>query len=177
MGNFELVDNLFQIVLLFCSAASAGVLALRYRSRNLLILSLAHVCFAMGTTYYVLYLVIIGIWPQVFYVSEVSWLARLAFLSVRSDPAYRGNQAPLLMAFRSRRRIDCAGGFFRPCFRAVLFCLRSVCIYSGSNGVSFGDSYTKRLPASENRRPDDRLCRFAGAFVSGFRLYAGLYPL
>ena len=72
MGNFELVDNLFQIVLLFCSAASAGVLALRYRSRNLLILSLAHVCFAMGTTYYVLYLVIIGIWPQVFYVSELS---------------------------------------------------------------------------------------------------------
>ena len=67
MGNFELVDNLFQIVLLFCSAASAGILALRDRSRSLLILSLAYVCFAMGTTYYVLYLVIIGIWPQVFY--------------------------------------------------------------------------------------------------------------
>lgn len=84
MGNFELVDNLFQIVLLFCSAASAGILALRYRSRSLLILSLAHVCFAMGTTYYVLYLVIIGIWPQVFYVSEVSWLAAwLFYLSVQ----------------------------------------------------------------------------------------------
>ena len=165
MGNFELVDNLFQIVLLFCSAASAGVLALRYRSRNLLILSLAYVCFAMGTTYYVLYLVIIGIWPQVFYVSEVSWLAAwLFYLSVQ-------------ILRTEGIRIDCAGGFFRPCFRAVLFCLRSVCIYSGSNGVSFGDSYTKRLPVSENRRPDDRLCRFAGAFVSGFRLYAGLYPL
>ena len=79
MGNFELIDNLFQIVLLFCFAASAGILALRYRSRSLLILSLAYACFAMGTTYYVLYLAIIGIWPQVFYVAEVSWLAAWLF--------------------------------------------------------------------------------------------------
>ena len=84
MGNFELIDNLFQIILLFCAAVSAGVLALRYKSRRLLTISLAYVCFAMGTTYYVLYLVIIGIWPQVFYVAEFSWLAAwLFYLSVQ----------------------------------------------------------------------------------------------
>lgn len=33
----------------------------------------------MGTTYYVLYLVIMGIWPQVFYVAEISWLAAWLF--------------------------------------------------------------------------------------------------
>ena len=44
-----------------------------------MILSLAYACFAMGTIYYVLYLVIIGIWPQVFYVAEISWLAAWLF--------------------------------------------------------------------------------------------------
>lgn len=79
MANFELLDNLFQIILLFCSAAAAVILALRYKSRRLLILALAYACFAMGTTYYVLYLAITGIWPQVFYVSELSWLAAWLF--------------------------------------------------------------------------------------------------
>ena len=44
-----------------------------------MVLSLAYACFAMGTTYYVLYLVIIGIWPQVFYVAEISWLSAWLF--------------------------------------------------------------------------------------------------
>ena len=63
MESFELIDNFFQIVVLLCAAAAAGIFALRRRSRDLLILSLAYACFAMGTIYYVLYLVIIGIWP------------------------------------------------------------------------------------------------------------------
>ncbi len=84
MENFELIDNLFQIVLLFCFAMSAGILALRHRSRCLIILSLAYACFAMGTTYCVLYLIIAGSWPRVFYVAEISWLAAwLFYLSVQ----------------------------------------------------------------------------------------------
>ena len=79
MESFELIDNFFQIVVLLCAAAAAGIFALRRRSRDLLILSLAYTCFAMGTIYYVLYLVIIGIWPQVFYVAEISWLAAWLF--------------------------------------------------------------------------------------------------
>lgn len=79
MESFELIDNFFQIVVLLCAAAAAGIFALRRRSRDLLILSLAYACFAMGTIYYVLYLVIIGIWPQVFYVAEISWLAAWLF--------------------------------------------------------------------------------------------------
>ncbi len=79
MENFELVDNLFQITVLLCACVAAGILALRHRSRSLLILSLAYACFAMGTVYYVLYLAIIGIWPQVFYVAEISWLAAWLF--------------------------------------------------------------------------------------------------
>ena len=79
MENFELLDNLFQIAVLLCACCAAGFFALRHKSRSLLILSLAYACFAMGTTYYVLYLVIMGIWPQVFYVAEISWLAAWLF--------------------------------------------------------------------------------------------------
>ena len=79
MENFELIDNLFQITVLLCACVAAGILAIRHRNRSLLILSLAYACFAMGTIYYVLYLVIIGIWPQVFYVAEISWLAAWLF--------------------------------------------------------------------------------------------------
>ena len=66
MESFELIDNFFQIVVLLCAAAAAGIFALRRRSRDLLILSLAYACFAMGTIYYVLYLVIIGIGRKYF---------------------------------------------------------------------------------------------------------------
>ena len=82
MENFELIDNLFQIAVLLCACVAAGILAIRHRNRSLLMLSLAYACFAMGTIYYVLYLVIIGIWPQ-----EISWLAAwLFYLSVQILP-------------------------------------------------------------------------------------------
>ena len=42
MESFELIDNFFQIVVLLCAAAAAGIFALWRRSRDLLILSLAY---------------------------------------------------------------------------------------------------------------------------------------
>ena len=42
MESFELIDNFFQIVVLLCAAAAAGIFALRRRSCDLLILSLAY---------------------------------------------------------------------------------------------------------------------------------------
>ena len=92
--NFELIDNSFQITILgFCTIA-ALFLALRYKSRSLLILALAYACFCMGTTYYILYLVIMGKVPQVFYVAEISWLAAWLFydldLSGVRDAAWIG---------------------------------------------------------------------------------------
>lgn len=82
--NFELIDNGFQIIILGLSTIAALFLALRYKSRSLLILALAYACFCMGTAYYILYLVIMGKVPQVFYVAEISWLAAWIFyLSVQ----------------------------------------------------------------------------------------------
>lgn len=77
--SFELLDNLFQVVVLFCAAIVATAQFIRRKERCCLILAFAYACFAMGTLFYVLYLAIIGTVPQVFYVSEISWLAAYLF--------------------------------------------------------------------------------------------------
>lgn len=77
--NFEAIDNLFQAILMALSSVTAAVLAWRMKERMLLILSLAYICFAMGTIYWLLHVVIMGTAPQVFFVAEVSWGASYLF--------------------------------------------------------------------------------------------------
>ena len=87
--NFELIDNCFQVAVLFCAALAAIAAALRHKDRRFLILALFDVCISMGTLYWVLHIFIFGNVPQVFYVSEFSWLAGylflLSFQIVRTD--------------------------------------------------------------------------------------------
>lgn len=87
--NFELIDNCFQIAVLLCAALAAIAAALRHKDRRFLILALFFVCVSMGTLYWVLHIFIFGNVPQVFYVSEFSWLAAylflLSFQIVRTD--------------------------------------------------------------------------------------------
>ena len=87
--NFELIDNCFQIAVLLCAALAAIAAALRHKDRRFLILALFFICISMGTLYWVLHLFIFGNVPQVFYVSEFSWLAAylflLSFQMVRTD--------------------------------------------------------------------------------------------
>ena len=87
--NFELIDNCFQVAVLFCAALAAIAAALRHKDRRFLILALFFICVSMGTLYWVLHLFIFGNVPQVFYVSEFSWLAAylflLSFQIVRTD--------------------------------------------------------------------------------------------
>ena len=78
--NFELIDNCFQIAVLLCAALAAIAAAFRQKDRRFLILSLFFICVSMGTLYWVLHLFIFGNVPQVFYVSEFSWLAAYLFL-------------------------------------------------------------------------------------------------
>ena len=78
--NFELIDNCFQVAVLFCAALAAIAAALRRKNRRFLILALFYICISMGTLYWVLHLFIFGDVPQVFYVSEFSWLAAYLFL-------------------------------------------------------------------------------------------------
>ena len=87
--NFELIDNCFQIAVLFCAALAAISAALRHKDRRFLILALFFACVSMGTLYWVLHIFIFDNVPQVFYVAEFSWLAAylflLSFQMVRTD--------------------------------------------------------------------------------------------
>ena len=123
MENFELIDNLFQIAVLLCACVAAGILAIRHRNRSLLMLSLAYACFALGTIYYVLYLVIIGIWPKYFYVAEIWLAAWLFYLSVQILPreGMRRIDFPSLPEPLQRH---CGNRVSRPRFRPILFCFR-----------------------------------------------------
>ena len=78
--NFELIDNSFQVGVLFCAALAAIAAEFRHNGRRFLSLALFFVCVSMGTLYWVLHLFIFGDVPQVFYVSEFSWLAAYLFL-------------------------------------------------------------------------------------------------
>ena len=78
--NFELIDNWLQVAALSCSGLAAIMAALRRRDRRFLILALFYICISIGTLYWVLYIFILGSVPQIFYVSEFSWLAGYLFL-------------------------------------------------------------------------------------------------
>lgn len=96
--SFELVDNLLQVLALVVTSVVGAGVSLRHRSRLLLTLALGHACVAMGTLYYVLCLVITGSVPQVFYVSEVSWIASYLFLlsmQIMRSEGLRVRLAPL----------------------------------------------------------------------------------
>lgn len=81
--NFELIDNSIQIILLAGMSLASLVLTLKYHDRRCIILSLAYASYAMGTIYFVLHVAIAGNPPDVFYVSEISWIAAyLFFLSL-----------------------------------------------------------------------------------------------
>lgn len=78
--NFELIDNLFQVILMSGAAILSAGLAFRKKSRQLLILAFAYGTFAMGTIYWLLHLAITGMVPQIFFVAEISWGASYLFL-------------------------------------------------------------------------------------------------
>ena len=99
--NFELIDNWFQVAVLLCAALAAIAAAFRKKERRFLLLALFDICVSMGTLYWVLYLFILGDVPQVFYVSEFSWLAAylflLSFQIIRTDRVRSSFSLPSLV--------------------------------------------------------------------------------
>ena len=49
--NFEIVDNIFQILVLFCVMIASAVTACKKKSRDFLLLAGSNGCFMMGTLY------------------------------------------------------------------------------------------------------------------------------
>lgn len=78
----ELIENLLQLlVTFFCTLLS--VIAYRKSGRQAYFLLLCfYGCFALGALYWTIYLLLFGLTPQVFYVSEFGWVSSVIFLRI-----------------------------------------------------------------------------------------------
>ena len=133
--NFELIDNCFQVTVLFCAALVAIAAAFRRKDRRFLILALFFICVSMGTLYWVLHLFIFGNVPQVFYVSEFSWLAAylflLSFQMVRADRGRPALSLPALFCALLTAAVVLAFRMFGPSYfvSAAFAGVMSVIVY------------------------------------------------
>ena len=133
--NFELIDNCFQVVVLFCAVPAAIAAAFRRKDRRFLILALFFICVSMGTLYWVLHLFIFGNVPQVFYVSEFSWLAAylflLSFQMVRTDRGRPALSLPALFCALLTAAVVLAFRMFGPSYfvSAAFAGVMSVIVY------------------------------------------------
>ena len=133
--NFELIDNCFQVSVLFCAALAAIAAAFRHKDHRFLILALFFICVSMGTLYWVLHLFIFGNVPQVFYVSEFSWLAAylflLSFQMVRTDRGRPALSLPALFCALLTAAVVLAFQMFGPSYfvSAAFAGVMSVIVY------------------------------------------------
>ena len=133
--NFELIDNCFQVTVLFCAALVSIAAAFRRKDRRFLILALFFICVSMGTLYWVLHLFIFGNVPQVFYVSEFSWLAAylflLSFQMVRTDRGRPALSLPALFCALLTAAVVLAFRMFGPSYfvSAAFAGVMSVIVY------------------------------------------------
>ena len=133
--NFELIDNCFQVTVLFCAALAAIAAAFRRKDRRFLILALFFICVSMGTLFWVLHLFIFGNVPQVFYVSEFSWLAAylflLSFQMVRTDRGRPALSLPALFCALLTAAVVLAFRMFGPSYfvSAAFAGVMSVIVY------------------------------------------------
>lgn len=77
--NFEIIDNIFQVIVFSLIVVADIVCWFLQKNRLYIILALAHSCFMMGTLYFVLYLVIREKVPQFFMYQRFPGLPVICF--------------------------------------------------------------------------------------------------
>ena len=76
----ELISNLFQFAVTLLGFCLSGIWYLKDRKQIYFLLTCFYGCFALGSLYWTLYLLLFSETPQVFYVSEFGWIASVIFL-------------------------------------------------------------------------------------------------
>ena len=76
----ELISNLFQFAVTLLGFCMSGIRYLKGRKQTYFLLTCFYGCFALGSLYWTLYLLLFSETPQVFYVSEFGWIASVIFL-------------------------------------------------------------------------------------------------
>ena len=76
----ELFSNFFQIAVTMLGFCMSGIRYLKDRKQAYFLLTCFYGCFALGSLYWTLYLLLFSETPQVFYVSEFGWVSSVIFL-------------------------------------------------------------------------------------------------
>ena len=99
----ELFSNFFQIAVTLLGFCMSGIRYLKDRKQAYFLLTCFYGCFALGSLYWTLYLLLFSETPQVFYVSEFGWVASVVFLyllqyTLSSDEERRFSTGKALIA-------------------------------------------------------------------------------
>ena len=78
----ELIENLLQLLTTFLGALLSGIAWQKSRRQAYFLLLCFYGCFALGSLYWTLYLLLFHTTPRVFYVSEFGWVASVIFLRI-----------------------------------------------------------------------------------------------
>ena len=78
----ELIENLLQLLTTFLGALLSGIAWQKSRRQAYFLLLCFYGCFALGSLYWTLYLLLFNTTPRVFYVSEFGWVASVIFLRI-----------------------------------------------------------------------------------------------
>ena len=78
----ELIENLLQLLTTCIGALLSGIAWQKSRRQAYFLLLCFYGCFALGSLYWTLYLLLFSTTPQVFYVSEFGWIASVIFLRI-----------------------------------------------------------------------------------------------
>ena len=71
----ELIENLLQLLVAFVGALLSGIACRKSGRQSYFLLLCFYGCFALGSLYWTLYLLLFDTTPRVFYVSEFGWVA------------------------------------------------------------------------------------------------------
>ena len=78
----ELIENFLQLLVTFLGAVLSGNVYRKSHKQAYFLLLCFYACFALGSLYWTLYLLLFSTTPQVFYVSEFGWVASVIFLRI-----------------------------------------------------------------------------------------------
>ena len=149
----ELIENLLQLFVTLLGACFAGVYYRKEREQAYFLLFCFYGCFALGSLYWTLYLLLFSMTPQVLYVSEFAWVAAVVFLYILQ----------YTLSGREARRFRCRAAWLSPLIGLpllVLYCtygdILSNLIWCGMVMViSFyairGLAYARRQAGEERR--------------------------
>ena len=95
----ELIENLLQLLGTFIGALLSGISYRKSHWQAYFLLLCFYGCFALGSLYWTLYLLLFDTTPRVFYVSEFGWVAGVIFLRILQATLTSQDER----AFRCRR--------------------------------------------------------------------------